>query len=377
MYRCSGWLLIGCCLAAEPITIAESLAIIRAVGPEGTGNVEAVRAWQRLTQHDSSALLPTLKALDGASPAASNWLRSAIDVLAESAQAAGKLPRADLEGFLADRRHAPRGRHLAYDWLVRADPKLSERWLPNFLDDPSADLRFAAVAHQLARAEQLQSTKHTPEALSLYRKLLVAARDREQVKTIASRLADLGEPVDAAERLGFLRSWLVVGPLPNPADDAGLTTVYPPEHGLDERAEFVGKNAAKLRWQPFRSTDEMAIVDFNKAIGKHDAAVAYAAAVIESPLAQPVELRLASNNLVKVFLNGKELLEHRQSHHGMRFDQLVAKGKLAAGRNTVLVKVVQDDGKKSKVRWWSFHLRLCDSSGAALAVKQVVPAGGK
>ena len=60
-----------------------------------------------------------------------------------------------LEKFLVDRRHAPRSRRLAYEWLVRVDPAAADRLLPGMLDDPSLELRRDAVAQLL---EQGQAT---------------------------------------------------------------------------------------------------------------------------------------------------------------------------------------------------------------------------
>ena len=114
------------------------LSQIKAVAKEGAGNQEAGAAWKELVSLGGQAILPTLTALDDATPPAANWLRSAVNALAEKEKAAGKkLPANDLEAFVNDRKHNPAARRIAYELLVEADPKAPERLLPAMLDDPS------------------------------------------------------------------------------------------------------------------------------------------------------------------------------------------------------------------------------------------------
>src|SRR5262245_52551432 len=102
------------------------LAKIKAVGKEGAGHVEATKAAKALSRLGPDALIEILTALDDASPRAANWIRAAVDTIAERTLAAGKpLPAAELEAFVKDTRHAGRARRLAYDWLLRADPQAS------------------------------------------------------------------------------------------------------------------------------------------------------------------------------------------------------------------------------------------------------------
>src|SRR5437763_1106018 len=93
----------------------------------------------------SSATRPpactTRAACDGADPAAANWLRAAVDAIAERELAAGHaLPAAQLEAFVRQTNHAGMSRRLAYEWLVRADPTAADRLLPGMLQDPGAEL---------------------------------------------------------------------------------------------------------------------------------------------------------------------------------------------------------------------------------------------
>ncbi len=48
------------------------VGLIQAVGLEGKGNTEAAAAWKTLSMADTSAMLPLLAAMKGASPMAQN-----------------------------------------------------------------------------------------------------------------------------------------------------------------------------------------------------------------------------------------------------------------------------------------------------------------
>src|SRR5262249_2473058 len=137
--------------AVEPL-----LTRIKAVGKEGAGGPEAARAWKELTARGPEGLPDVLAALDDAGPVAANYLRSAVEAIADRAWASGKaLPKGKLEGFVRDPRRNGAARRLAYDYLVRLDPKAPGRLLPGMLDDPGAELRRDAVAVVLAEAKGL------------------------------------------------------------------------------------------------------------------------------------------------------------------------------------------------------------------------------
>src|SRR5262245_40817854 len=129
---------------ALPLLIALSLAMsapaadfdalvrrIKSVGPEGAGSTEAAAAWKELSRLGPEDLPKLLAALDGASPTAANYFRSAIDAIAERTRNAGQpLPAAALEAFVRDTRHAGPARRLAYELLCTADATAPKRLLP-------------------------------------------------------------------------------------------------------------------------------------------------------------------------------------------------------------------------------------------------------
>jgi hypothetical protein len=357
-------LLFGLTSPAWAADVKDLLARIKAVGREGAGNPQAAGAWQELVRTGPDSLLPILNALDDADAVATNWLRSAVDAIAEREVSAGRpLPVARLEEFIKQTRHAGTARRLAYEWLIRVDGQAPDRLLPGMLQDPSTELRRDAVERVIRGAEDLLKRGDKPGAAVAFQQALSGARDKDQVDLLAKQLQPLGVQVDLATHFGFLRQWQLAGPFDH-TDGIGFAAVYPPEKGVDLTATYQGKQGAEVRWKPFATTDVYGVVDLNKAIAKHMGAVAYAYAVVDSPADRPVEIRAGSNNAVKIFLNGKQLFFREEYHHGMRMDQHVGVGTLKAGRNEVLLKVCQNEQKEDWAQSWSFQLRLCDAVGS-------------
>ena len=91
--------------------------------------------------------------------------------------------------------------------------------------------------------------------------------------------------------------------------------------------------------------------------------------VVADPDSNGGETCRASNNAVKIFLNGREIFFREEYHHGTRMDQHVGKGKLKAGRNGILIKVCQDNQTPDWAQTWGFQLRVCDALGGAVPMK--------
>jgi hypothetical protein len=357
--------------AAPARDLATLLARIKAVGPEGAGGAEAAAAWKEATAAGPDALPDVLASFDGATPRAANYLRPLADNLVAKGLADKKLPIAKLEAFLADHKRDPRARRIAYEALVQADPKAPERLLPGMLLDPSPELRRDAVAAVIKDAEAKLKADDKEGAKAAFQKALKGACDDDQVDAIAKALDGLGVKIDVANHLGFVRRWHLAGPFEGDGM-VGFRTVYPPEKGVDLAAKYKVRGG-DAGWAPHTTTDRAAVVNLNKALRDEKEVVAFAHAVIESAEARPVQVRLGCLTAVKVFLNGKEIFQREEYHHGMRVDQYVAEGALRKGRNELLVKVVQNEKKESWEKDWFFQARLCDSTGVAVPFTVVEP----
>ena len=127
-------------------------------------------------------------------PLANNWVRAAVDTIAERTLAEGnELPTAALEEFLADTRHSPRSRRLAFEWIVKANSDLRDRWVPELLNDPSLELRREAVGQQIEKGNRGSTPETGGREGHRERKLRKRARIQHQEK----------EPRLSSERYGW------------------------------------------------------------------------------------------------------------------------------------------------------------------------------
>lgn len=348
-------------------TTADYLNGIKAVGREGQGNDVAASCWKGLVATGEAALLPTLEAYDSSNATAANWLRSAVDAIAEKEEAAGrKLPVEAIQKFLTTTKHDPAARRIAYELLLKADKATAEKILLTLTGDPSIELRRDAIAKNLALA-----TGDEKKVADLF----AAARDKDQVEEIAKALKKT--PDDITAHFGFVTKWHVVGPFDS-AKGEGFGVAYPPEKGVDLKAIYEGKGGAKVAWKAATAKGkdkEYALVDLNAELAKSKDAAAYAFAVVEVAKDTPVELRAGSITSIKMFVNGKSAFERDEYHHGMKQDQHVGKATLKAGRNEILLKVCQNNQTEQWAQDWKFQLRLCDATGGAIAFKEVSPEG--
>ncbi len=369
-------LALGCSLATAPAAVSSSvksaLTDIAKVGPEGQGNAAASAAWQKLAQADAAAIPAILAAMDDANELAANYLRSAVDAIADRELNAGrKLPQRDIEKFLADTKHNPRARRLAYELIARISPPTAAKLLPGFVNDPSIELRRDAVEQLIAKADAALAAKDNATATKEFQNALAFARDETQIRKIAGELRKLGQTVDLPRHFGFLTHWKVIGPFDN-ARLVGFDTAYPPEKEINLAAEYDGK-AGKVKWTDAATGHEYGVLDVNRICGDEKGVTAYAFTEYESPQAQTVELRLGSKNGWKLWVNGALIFGREEYHRGAQIDQYRFPVKLQAGKNTILVKLCQNEEVKDWTKEWEFQLRVCDASGTALLASNRQP----
>ena len=199
----------------------------------------------------------------------------------------------------------------------------------------------------------------------LYQQALTFARDVDQIEAIAKKLRELGQSVDLPRVFGWLMKWKVIGPFDS-VGGKGFEAVYPPEQAIQLGAEYDGKSA-KVTWKDLVSADEYGVVDLNKAYGALKGVAGYTFTEFEVENAQPVELRLGSQNSWKIWLNGKFLFGREEYHRGREIDQYRVSATLQPGRNTLLVKVCQNEQKDDWAGEWQFQLRVCDPLGTPVA----------
>src|SRR5688572_8609359 len=138
---------------------------------------------------------------------------------------------------------------------------------------------------------------------------------------VALALALCVAPFSAAQEKvdeeGFVRSWLLLAPIPQ-GDDTGADGIDKQQiageanlKAVEGQKEMVGEKS--LAWKVVKAKEYF--VDINEALGEpQDQGVAYLVAFVESPDAKKdVTVLMGSNDQGKVYLNGKEILKFSET----------------------------------------------------------------
>ncbi len=378
LWKCVPPIALGAILALTPARGADddttrALTALKAVTKEGKGNEDAGPAWKTLVSKGVPALLPALEAFDDDNPTAANWLRTAVDAIAETEKAAGrKLPADKLEAFVKDTKRSATARRAAYELLVAQDAEAKGRLLPGLLNDKSADLRRDAIANQLDILEKLAR----PTIKADLEKLFAFTRDKDQVELVAKKIEENGGKVSVTEQFGFVTFAALVGPFDNTAGK-GFAVAYPPESAINATGTFKGKGDVELKWGDPSTANKSGAFDLNKLLDKHKDAVTYAQAVVTAGAETSCDIRVTCATAVQIFLNGKKLFQREEYHHGTPFDGHVGKGTLRKGENVIVLKVCQNNQTENWAQAWQFQMRVCDATGGPLPLQQKVTTAGK
>jgi len=346
------FLAIGLLAQTARADVPSALKIINSIGREGAGNAQAAKAWAELVKAGPIALLPILEAIDDRKPTSVNWLRTAIDAIAEKQASDGaKFSEDSLTIFIRNRKNSPTARSVAFEIFENQEPVRSDVLLAGFIDDPSLELRRKGVQ------KHITLFKNDPNS---FQKIFEAARDKDQVEAIAKELEKLKLPANITKHYGYITQWALSEDFDN-KNGLGFGKAYPPETAAERKD-----------WKAAQSSATYGTMDLNAAIGKKMNAVAYASAILEAEAELPAEIRVASQNALKIYLNGKEIFAREEYHHGTKMDQHVAKVTLAKGKNSILLKVCQNDMPYDWAQAWGFAARVCDATGGSLKLKQLV-----
>lgn len=134
-------------------------------------------------------------------------------------------------------------------------------------------------------------------------------------------------------------NWWIIGPFDN-RQKQGFDAVYPPEQELDLAAEYAGLTG-KVRWR--RLPEECVIDDFinmDPAFTPNDWITMYAVTQFNAPQAREAELRVGSDDAIKIWLNG-ELVHQNNVYRAAKPGNDVARVRLRAGTNTLLIKLME------------------------------------
>ena len=363
--------LVICPTVFAATSIAELAQTIKSVGDQGRGNAAAQAAVQELSRLDSTNLEPLLRQFRGASPLAANWLRSAFEAIADrSIKTSGKLPGPQLEAFILERDQSPRARRLAYEWLIKVDPSVTQRLIPRMLSDPSPEFRRDAVQQLIGQGTQLLEDEDNAGATTAFQRALTGAVDDDQVKTIVKSLKTLGQTVDLQTHFGFLAQWQIIGPFDN-RELKGFATAYAPESKIELEKTLVGQ-LGDVAWQTIRTDDDYGTVDIAKQVKNYKGSVMYLTTDFVSDTPRKLELRLGTPNAWKLWVNERLLFARQEYHRGAALDQYRVPVTVQKGRNVILLKICQNEQTQDWAQPYQVQIRMCNASGSG-----VLSAGSK
>jgi hypothetical protein len=348
--------LVATCSADD---VDRAIEILRKVEKGNAENQKAVEASKLLQAGRASTLIRVLEGMKDATSIGKNYLSGVAGALQRKDSI---YLRSQLQSFLEDQRQDAEARYLVFEWLTDNDSKLREEMLANFQNDSSLEIRYAAI--ELAKQKLAKS-----EDIRAYEELLDAARHPAQIESIAKKLKGLGQNIDQAKIFGFLMTWSVIGPFDN-VGQKHFHTVYEVEQDLlgstfDPEKQYVGKSG-QVTWQTVTTDQPDGVVDLAEIYNQEKGAIAYARTVFVAESACEVEIRFGTKNANKLWVNDQDITMNEVYHAGMSIDQYIAKAKLVAGENEIVLKLCQNEQTESWAQEWRFQVRVSDSTGKAV-----------
>lgn len=365
---------LGIALVAVWVSAANMEASAQTPASKALAELRTVAVPQRsdllkqLQSDPSAKLSDVVEAMATADPVQKNLYLGVAQTILDRSPKSGD---AELMAIVANKQLDAAARYWAFTVLTRGDAKKREAMLQGMLEDPALELRYEAVKLAQSEVKALKEKSAEPAKLKeAYRKLLASARLPEQVQQIADALKELEDQVDLLQHFGFVSKWQLMASFDN-REKIGFDIAYEPEkvyaekHAIDPKAEYEGKGA-KVAWQAFETKEQDGAVDLNPVFKNEKGAVAYAYAEFNAADAVECEVRLGCINANKVWVNGSQVMSNEVYHAGSQIDQYTAPVKLKAGKNTVLVKVCQNEQTEQWAQDWKFQLRFADASGLAI-----------
>lgn len=224
----------------------------------------------------------------------------------------------------------------------------------------NSEIRPEARAALLAIVHTLVHTNQPEKANRGFDLLIQESGGPHELQPMGSLAEALGRSGEWLAQSGFITHWKLIGPFPwNPSDAFGVESVGEPK--VDMGAE-VSVGDQKLSWTDYDKPDAWGQINLSAAIGAVENVSAYAYAEFEAPEAAPGEIRLGSDDWVKVWLNG-EAVHESASFRGVALDQDRVPVTFREGKNTLLLRINQG------VLGWGFVVRITDTDGTPIVVR--------
>jgi tetratricopeptide (TPR) repeat protein len=225
---------------------------------------------------------------------------------------------------------------------------------------PPAEVVFKTTGPALAEGDYYRRQGKTAEAIRSYKEALELPPDAAKAHLrLASLYREQGSEQKVLEHYratGVVDStaWMILGPFDH-AHGAAWDTPYLPDQEVDFAKEYAGKTGT-VKWFRYPGQQTRAFVDLASILKPNEWTTAYAATYVYSPGARNVQLRVGSDDEVKVWLNGSLVLNSNIPRLAA-VDQDIVPVRLQAGRNEVLVRTCNHESS------WGFYLRMTDVQG--------------
>ncbi|MBN1348020.1 DUF4838 domain-containing protein [candidate division KSB1 bacterium] len=158
-----------------------------------------------------------------------------------------------------------------------------------------------------------------------------------------------------AVELGLVTDWMLIGPFDNTGNE-GHNRVYAPEKEINFDKMYPGMEGKTIQWRHHQNPPWIGMIDFLPLFDEVGWVSAYATAVVESPEKQDVQIRLGSNDSVKMWLNGKEVWNNHLGRVVVMDDDTIPVT-LPAGKSRILLKISNQGAN------WGFCFRITDEEG--------------
>jgi len=161
------------------------------------------------------------------------------------------------------------------------------------------------------------------------------------------------ESLKLAQEKKLIKDFFFLGPFDN-TDKKGLDKKYEPEDSIDLNKTYKGMNDANIKWSRPFSYDDSGYVDLNKLFKPDDYVAAYALTYAYSGKERDLDMRLGSDDGIKVWFNDK-LIYTIDITRTAQFDKDIINVKFVKGWNKILVKAAENTGS------WGFYFRVTDA----------------
>ncbi len=258
---------------------------------------------------------------------------------------------------VADQRGWTEWRNRALNGLALLGDPQSLPVVQRYLEQPQPPTEALMAALSIANTLLRQGKRE--ESVALAQRVMQLSPPREVGLRAGQLLQRAGEdPTVTPRRAGFLVHWWLLGPLPNP-DNRAFDRAFIDETGVPDVTAPVRVGNRTLRWREYRVFDPQGVVVLNDFFSDNDWVACYAYTEFTVEQEMDAELRIGSDDSVKVWLNGK-LVHQFGGMRGLSIDQDRVRVRLQKGVNRLLLKVTQGGGG------WEFCVRLVDLSGRPL-----------